>query len=149
MVRLKRLFLALVRTPEGKTATAAVPILHTVRDFAIDRKVGVHGNACADDPALGVVCTVAVAEKRPAMVVAATQTTGLLLSEDGGATWKGLSRPPTAARPDRQPVVSWVDDPALQSGHAGAMGWRQVPVQDQAVATTWSCNAPSSEARSL
>jgi len=48
-------------------------------------------------PAAGPVHAVAVAAKKPALVVAATDESGLVLSEDAGKTWRELDTPKKAS----------------------------------------------------
>lgn len=81
-------------------ANGAAPTLKTVRDFKADKTVQTYGNirlvANGDTPKTPTVSSVAVAVKDPSLVVAATEEAGVVLSEDGGKTWRELGTPKNA-----------------------------------------------------
>ncbi|MEZ0297961.1 MAG: WD40/YVTN/BNR-like repeat-containing protein [Candidatus Methylacidiphilales bacterium] len=96
VVHLKRILLAVTRTPDGKTGTVEAPILFTGRDFGKGKKVdGSHGNARVEEPGASIVYTVAVSSKTPGTVLGCTSNNGLILSDNAGETWTKL---PTPAR---------------------------------------------------
>lgn len=72
----------------------------TVRDFVADPKVQSYGNIRFIDPAAGpasgTAYSVVVSTRQPSRMIAATEDTGLLLSEDKGETWKPLPTPTKA-----------------------------------------------------
>jgi photosystem II stability/assembly factor-like uncharacterized protein len=94
-----------------------------VKDFAVDKSCGIYGNARVGDPhppKAGTIFNVTVAEKNPAMVLAATQTSGIVLSEDGGLTWQALPTPKYATS-----VALAATDPNILLGAFGAEGiWK-------------------------
>lgn len=97
MVKFRKFFFAVTRTPDGKTGTAEKPILLTAKDFTGDKTVKSMGNIHIGGPLSGAAYSVAVSPKNPALVAAATNENGLVLSEDGGATWTELSTPKKAS----------------------------------------------------
>lgn len=92
VVKVKRLFVV-APSPSGGD-----PRLQTVKDFSSAKKVdGSHGNARSGGTAGGAVFSVAVSPRNPARVFAATQSDGLLFSDDAGATWTKLPTPSRAS----------------------------------------------------
>jgi photosystem II stability/assembly factor-like uncharacterized protein len=80
VLRLGKLFF--VGTTDGKDAkTDAI-------DFSAAKNVQTYGNFRVGQPADGPVFSVAVSPKQPNTVAAATNDDGVLLSKDGGQTWK-------------------------------------------------------------
>lgn len=69
----------------------------TFRDFATNATVQTYGNLRAGEPAGNPVCSVAVAPKEPARVLAASAGSGLLLSRDAGRTWRKTAAPDRVA----------------------------------------------------
>lgn len=96
----------------------------TVRDFATDKKIQSYGNIRVIDPAAGLasgtVYSVVVSTRRPARVIACTEDTGLLLSDDRGETWKPLSTPTKAMHAAFDP-----ENPDIIYGVFGADGVRK------------------------
>jgi len=78
-------------------AKAAKPAQVVVADFTKNKTVQSYGNIHLGDAAAGSVCSIAVSEKTPALVVAATQDTGLVMSTDAGKTWHALDTPKRAS----------------------------------------------------
>ncbi len=98
VARLGRVFFALTRTPDGKTATADKPALWPVWDFAKNKTVAVYANARVGGSASsGTIYSVAVAAGKPSLVLAATETSGLVLSTDAGGTWRETATPKKAS----------------------------------------------------
>ncbi len=97
LAKLRRFFFAVTRTPDGRTGTAAAPLLLTARDFVADKTVQTIANVNLGGPLPGSVYAVAVAAKKPSLVVAATNDAGLVLSEDAGQTWRELDAPKKAS----------------------------------------------------
>ena len=94
-----------------------------VRDFAADRVCHEYGNVAAGapkPPKAGTIFSIAVAEKDPAMVLAATEMAGVVRSEDGGRTWLPLPTPKKATS-----VVAAATDPNFLLGGFAADGvWK-------------------------
>src|SRR6185437_6385409 len=61
VAHLGRLFFAVTRTPDGKTASAAQPMVRTVREFSTDKTVQTYGNIRVGEPQAGSIASVAVA----------------------------------------------------------------------------------------
>jgi len=68
-----------------------------VKEFSKSKSVPTYGNIRVGTPSGNPVYSVAVAPKDPALVLAATDDAGLLLSRDAGATWQELPLPQKAA----------------------------------------------------
>ncbi|MEI8197900.1 MAG: hypothetical protein WCI73_18550, partial [Phycisphaerae bacterium] len=94
--RLKKVFFALTRSADGQTGTAEKPILATVREFTKNKTIQSYGNIRVGNPQSGTIYSVAVAPKEPALVLAATQEAGVVMSSDGGQTWSELKTPKKA-----------------------------------------------------
>ncbi|MCX6898003.1 MAG: hypothetical protein NT105_04810 [Verrucomicrobia bacterium] len=92
-----RFFFALNRAPEGQPQSAATPHQHVVREFSKNKSVQTYGNIRIGSLQGGTIYSVAVAAKEPALVLAATDDAGLLLSSDAGKTWRELATPKKAA----------------------------------------------------
>ncbi len=92
-----RFFFALTRTPDGQAHPAATPCPHTVKEFTRSASVPTYGNVRVGPLQGGCIYSVAVAEKEPALVIAATDDAGLVLSNDAGQTWRALATPRQAA----------------------------------------------------
>ncbi len=90
VAKVGQFFYALTRSPEGKSAPADKPILLTARGFAKDKTVNTYGNIHIGSAAEGSIYSVAVAAKDSNLVLAATETSGLVISEDGGKTWREI-----------------------------------------------------------
>ncbi len=90
---------------------AGKPVLKTVRDFTADKVIQTYGNVrVAALPPAKTVYSVAVALKNPALVVAATEESGLVLSVDAGKSWRELNTPKratSAAFADSDPNVMY------------------------------------------
>lgn len=97
VARLGRLFFAVTRTPDGKTATASKPIMRTVREFSTDKTVQSYGSIRVGEPPAASISSVAVAPNNPATILAVSQSAGLLLSHDAGKTWKAVQTPARAS----------------------------------------------------
>lgn len=95
--RLSKFFLAVTRSPDGKTGTATKPILLTVKDFLENKAVQTYGSIYAGNPEVGPAYSVAVSTKAPALVIVATASSGLILSEDAGQTWREMDVPKSAS----------------------------------------------------
>lgn len=89
-IRLSRVFFT-VKGSDGKMVN------RTVRDFQTDKQIQGYGNFRVGEPAAGGVYSVVVSHKSPTNVIAATADSGLVLSEDKGATWRPLATPAKAA----------------------------------------------------
>ena len=115
MGRFKSFFFAFAGPEHDKLVT------RTVRDFIANKVVQTYGNirVMAAPPAK-TVYSVAVALKNPALVVAATEESGAVLSEDSGKTWREL------ATPKRATSVMFADtDPNILYGCFGKDGvWK-------------------------
>lgn len=97
VARLGRVFFALTRTHDG-TASAEKPTLWPVWEFAKTKTVAVYANARAGGSAsTGTIYSVAVAAGKPSLVLAATESSGLILSADAGGTWRELTTPKKAS----------------------------------------------------
>ncbi|MEI8196765.1 MAG: hypothetical protein WCI73_12775, partial [Phycisphaerae bacterium] len=89
--RFKQFFFAFNGPDAGK------PVLKTVRDFTVDKILQSYGDIrVSPAPPAKTIYSVAVALKDPSLVVAATEESGLVLSEDAGKTWRQLSVPKAA-----------------------------------------------------
>jgi photosystem II stability/assembly factor-like uncharacterized protein len=77
--------------------TPGKPARTVVMDFAKNKTVQTYGNIRIGDAAAGSVHSVAVSAKMPLLVAAATADAGLVISEDGGKTWRALETPKRAA----------------------------------------------------
>lgn len=94
--KLTRFFWDLTRTPDGQSYPAAEPFAQIARDFAANKSVAAYGNIRVGEAKGGPVYSVAVAEKNPSVVLAATDDVGVLISRDGGETWQTLNTPQRA-----------------------------------------------------
>ena len=92
-----RFYFALTRTPDGQACPAAAPHPHVVKTFSADPTVSSYGNLRLGPAQGGNVYSVAVAQREPGLVLAATDDAGLLLSRDAGKTWRGLAAPKRAS----------------------------------------------------
>ena len=92
-----RFFFALTRAPDGQAPPAGSPIRSAVKEFADQGNVPSYGNIRMGSAQGGSVFTVAVAQKEPSLVLAATEDEGVLLSRDAGATWTSLTTPQEAS----------------------------------------------------
>ena len=97
LVKIRQFFYAVTRTPDGKTGTAEKPVLLKARDFSTDKMVQTIGNLYLGGALPGPAHAVAVAAKNPSLVVAATDDSGLVLSQDAGQTWQELNTPKRAS----------------------------------------------------
>ena len=97
VARFGRIFFAVTRTPDGKTATADKPTLLTVREFSKDKVVQTYGNVRIGELPPASLSSVAVSPKNPSTVLAVGKDTGLLLSRDAGRTWAILQTPAKAS----------------------------------------------------
>jgi len=102
--RFGKFFFATTVSADGQKGTADKPLLLPVVDLSETKTVQTYGNIHLGNPAAGPVYSVAVAEKDPSMVIAATADTGLVLSLDAGQTWTELSTPKKAANIAIDPV---------------------------------------------
>lgn len=80
-----------VRTDGGKD------VFVTAREFSPKDAVQVYGNLRVGQPGSGPVFSVAISAKEPALVAAATNTSGIILSRDHGTTWTALDTPKRAS----------------------------------------------------
>ena len=94
-----------------------------VRDFANDQVCHEYGNIAAGapkPPKAGTIFSITVAEKEPAVVLAATEMAGIVRSVDGGRTWLPLPTPKKATS-----VVAAAADPNFLLGGFAADGvWK-------------------------
>lgn len=97
VARFGRIFFAVTRTSDGKTATADKPILLTVREFSKDKAVQTYGNVRIGELPAGSISSVAVSPKDSSTILAVSQDAGLLLSRDAGRTWAALKTPARAS----------------------------------------------------
>ncbi|SDU05538.1 hypothetical protein SAMN05444156_1699 [Verrucomicrobium sp. GAS474] len=75
-------------TPAGQTP---------IKDFTVDKDIKTYANFRLGEATGGPVFTVAVSPKNPLLVAAASADVGLVLSQDGGTTWKELDTPKKAS----------------------------------------------------
>ena len=80
-----------------KAASADKPALLTVHQFSSENPISIYGNVRIGAPVAGSVYSVAVSDRNPSLVIAATNDSGLVLSRDKGATWTPLSTPRQAS----------------------------------------------------
>lgn len=73
------------------------PQQRVVKAFATSKAMQTYGNLRLGTPQGGNVYCVAVAQKEPALVLAATDDAGLVLSRDAGKTWRELDTPKKAS----------------------------------------------------
>lgn len=92
-----KFFFAVTKTADGRTGTAAAPLLATFKDFSADKKISGYGNMKAGDPLAGTVYSVAVALKDSARIAAATEDSGVVVSFDAGKTWHETDTPKKAS----------------------------------------------------
>jgi photosystem II stability/assembly factor-like uncharacterized protein len=92
-----RFFFAVTRTADGAAHPATAPHPQVVKTFAKGQSVRSYGNIRVGPVVGGPVYSVAVAEKQPAVVLAATHDVGLVLSRDSGRTWRELATPKKAS----------------------------------------------------
>ncbi|HEY9250270.1 MAG TPA: hypothetical protein VIO38_14110, partial [Rariglobus sp.] len=78
-------------------ASTREPAPVKARDFAVEPVVQSYGNVRIGAAGAGTVYSVDVAPKKPARVAAATADSGVILSDDAGATWRPLDTPRNAA----------------------------------------------------
>jgi len=69
----------------------------TAKDFTAGKALQTYGNIRIGDAVPAPAHAVAVSAKEPSMVVAATDDSGLVLSEDAGQTWRELNTPKRAS----------------------------------------------------
>ena len=91
-----KFFFALTRTPDGKAAAASTPYAYVAKEFSNSKSVQSYGNLRIGSLQGGSVFSVAVAQKEPSLVLAATDGAGLVLSSDAGQTWRELDTPKKA-----------------------------------------------------
>jgi photosystem II stability/assembly factor-like uncharacterized protein len=101
--RLGRIFFAVTRTPDGKTATADKPILLTAREFTADKAVQTYGNIRIGELPAPAFSSVEVAPRKPSTVLAVS-TKGLHRSKDAGATWNDIATPAPATAATMDPA---------------------------------------------
>jgi len=78
--------------------TPEKPASIVVRDFATDKTVQKYGNTrVGGGESSGAYHSVAVSPREPATVLVATDDAGLVLSPDGGKSWKELATPKRAS----------------------------------------------------
>ncbi len=92
-----RFFFALTRTPDGNTHPASSPHQHSVAEFSKSKSIQHYGNLRIGPLQGGNIYSVAVAQKEPSLVLAATEDAGLVLSSDAGSTWRELATPKKAS----------------------------------------------------
>ena len=97
VARIGKFFFAVTRSADGQTAPANNPILVAVKDFADNKTVQNYGNVRLGVPPSGGIYSVAVADKNPSLVIAATESAGLVLSDDAGQSWRELNTPKKAS----------------------------------------------------
>lgn len=93
--KLKRFFFAF-----APASAAAQPRLVPIIDFSTpgsEKSVQTAGNLHIGAPLDGAIHSVAVALSDPKRIVAASASSGLLLSKDAGVTWRELSTPKNAS----------------------------------------------------
>jgi photosystem II stability/assembly factor-like uncharacterized protein len=90
-------FFALNRAPDGQPRPAAAPHRQVVKEFSKSKSVQTYGNIRVGSLQGGCIYSVAVAEKDPSLVVAATDDAGLVLSNDAGGAWRELATPKKAS----------------------------------------------------
>ncbi len=90
-------FIAATQTTDGITASEEEPLLVPSLVLHHKSKLNQYGNLRIGNPRSGSVYSVAVSEKDPARVIAATHNNGLVLSHDKGETWTALSTPKKAS----------------------------------------------------
>ena len=74
------------------------PTSMVVRDFAVNKTVQTYGNVrVGSGESSGAFHSVTVSPKEPSTVLVATDDAGLVLSSDGGASWKELPTPKRAS----------------------------------------------------
>ncbi len=79
-------------------APAEKPTLLIARDFTADKSVRTYGNVrVGGGEASGAYHSVAISPKEPSVVLLATDDSGLVLSPDGGKSWKELPTPKRAS----------------------------------------------------
>jgi photosystem II stability/assembly factor-like uncharacterized protein len=86
-------FFFVVQKKEGTGA----PELKTFREFTQDKNLQFFGNIRLGPPATGPIHSVIISSQNPSQVIAATSEAGLVLSQDGGKTWKELETPKKAS----------------------------------------------------
>jgi photosystem II stability/assembly factor-like uncharacterized protein len=86
-----RFFFALSKAPAGQ------PPQQVAKEFSGGKTPSTYGNLRIGPLQGGTVYSVAVAAKEPALVVAATDDAGLVLSRDAGKSWGALATPKKAS----------------------------------------------------
>ncbi len=79
------------------SVAGAAPGQRIVREFSKDKKLQAYGNLRIGPLQGGTVYSVAVAAKEPALVLAATDDAGLVLSRDAGQSWREQPTPRKAS----------------------------------------------------
>lgn len=74
-------------------AFGAEPKQRVVKEFSQDKTMQTYGNLRIGAPQGGIVHSVAVAQKEPSLVLAATEDVGVIVSRDAGATWRETATP--------------------------------------------------------
>jgi len=99
-----RMDLSRVSAPDAASAIRLSRVFYvikganqTVRDFETDKQIQGYGNMRVGEPKAGGIYSVVVSKKNPSIVIAGTSDSGLVLSEDKGATWRALGTPMKAA----------------------------------------------------
>ncbi len=119
VIKLGRIFFAVTKTADGKTAPADKPILLTARDFIADKTVRNYGNIAIGEWQAGSIASIAIAPKTPATVLAVSQATGLLLSRDAGKSWTAPTTPAKVSTATFDPANSNIIYAGFENGGIG------------------------------
>jgi photosystem II stability/assembly factor-like uncharacterized protein len=93
-----KFFFAFTAQPHVVPASAGPGFPYcVVAEFSKNKSVQSYGNLRVGSLQGGSVYSVAVAQKEPSLVIAATDDAGLVLSGDAGLTWRELATPKKAA----------------------------------------------------
>jgi photosystem II stability/assembly factor-like uncharacterized protein len=82
-------------TPPGKSAPETS--LAEAKDLSADKQVPNYGNVHLGDAKAGTIYSVSISPTNSSLVLASTKDAGVVMSEDGGATWHPLDTPKRAS----------------------------------------------------
>lgn len=126
-----RLYFAFSRAPGGALCPASAPHLAVAKALPKGTTLPCYGNIRFGEAQGNAVYSVAVAARQPALVLAASDDAGLLLSRDAGATWQALPLPPkasSAAVAPSDPAVIYATffKEGLRKSTDGGRSWRDL-----------------------
>ncbi|MEA3209940.1 MAG: hypothetical protein QOE70_2997 [Chthoniobacter sp.] len=105
----------------GTGGSAGKPTLIVVREFTSDKTARTYGNVrVGGGESAGAYHSVAISPKEPLLVLVATDDSGLVMSPDGGKSWKELPTPKRASSAS----VSATDPKTIYGSFYGDGVWK-------------------------